>query len=275
MRRSARDGEEVIEARGAEVVSHALGETLVLAEDDAEHERTAHAGRLHALPPARPGRGCDLPGRGCRPDARSGAKHHHAGRRGSPAAPARRARRSRLRPCAARVTRTTVSRIAPRGGERPTGSRSRTRSRRCDSPNRLTSACTRTAHGVVRAGPVTTSSAGADSPISAASALCAHRLEPKAAPPQAGDRENGPDRDDATASGEESDGRQRDARPATATRRRPAETTLEAASPAQAEPTSSEGQCCSTTRLTGSRGRAAARSASARFRGPRPGRRPT
>ena len=67
--------------------------------------------------------------------------------------------------------RTRSVRMAPCGGERPTGSSSRTRSCSARSPNRRTSAGTRIANSECRAGPVTTTSAAADWPISGASRL--------------------------------------------------------------------------------------------------------
>ena len=67
------------------------------------------------------------------------------------------------------VTRRT--RMAPCGGERPTGSSSRTRSRSARASNRRASAGTRIANGVFRAGPVTTTVAPADRPISGANTL--------------------------------------------------------------------------------------------------------
>ena len=68
-------------------------------------------------------------------------------------------------------TVTRRARMAPCGGERPTGSSSRTRSRSVRESNRRTSAGTRIANGVFRAGPVTTTVAPAERPISGASTL--------------------------------------------------------------------------------------------------------
>ena len=72
----------------------------------------------------------------------------HATRRGSPAARARLPRRIRRSAGRGSGTRTTVSRIVPRGGERPTGSRRSTRSSEARlAAKRSPRLASRTAHG--------------------------------------------------------------------------------------------------------------------------------
>ena len=86
--------------------------------------------------------------------------------RGRRDAEARCARRSHL-PDRGAATSTGSSRIEPWGGDRPTGSRSRTGSRTSRSPKRSMRAGTRSANCVRRAGPVTVTRATAARPISA------------------------------------------------------------------------------------------------------------
>ena len=73
--------------------------------------------------------------------------------------------------------------MAPCGGERPTGSSSRTRSRSVCESNRRTSAGTRIANGVFRAGPVTTTVATAERPDLRPEHAAIERLESHAPPP--------------------------------------------------------------------------------------------
>ena len=102
------------------------------------------------------------------------------------------------------VTRKT--RMAPCGGERPTGSSSRTRSRSVRESNSRTSAGTRSAKGVFRTGPVTTVVASPERPISGASTLRSrassrtlphHQPTRTSASAQAGRRISGRHRSDA------------------------------------------------------------------------------
>ena len=81
--------------------------------------------------------------------------------------------------------RTVASRIAPRGGERPTGRMRRTRSCTCARRNVRVIAMTRVDHGDGRAGATVTSSATPASPRSAARTLsrsASIRSDPHASP---------------------------------------------------------------------------------------------
>ena len=69
----ARDGEQVIETGGAEVVLHVGRQALVLAEHDAEDDAAANAVAFHVEPHARRGREDDHRGRQSRLVARSAA----------------------------------------------------------------------------------------------------------------------------------------------------------------------------------------------------------
>ncbi len=154
-----RDGEQVVEPGGAEVVLHVVRQPFVLAEHDAEDDAAADAGRASpdgaldpvakAIPEAgNPAASADL----------SPARCLRA-RRGCPGA--RASARSSKPSSAARgsATRTVASRIAPRGGERPTGRTRSTRSCTCARRNVRVTAMTRVDHGDERAGATVTSSA--------------------------------------------------------------------------------------------------------------------
>ncbi len=179
--------------------------------------------------------------------------------------------------------RTLASRMAPRGGERPSGRTSRTRSRRRRPSKATTSAGTRTAHDVCRALPTTTSSARAWLPISDDSGLRAsasRRSVPQDSPRTTSTRQSATNRPTPSqrhiATSAETRTHPRSGRtdsPVADTTSTSAWTQFDPARPAHADPARSAGQCSSTTRLTGSRARAVARSAPGRYRGRRPGRR--
>ena len=122
------DGEEVVEARGTEVVVHVGRQPLVLAEhdaeDDARGERRSSRASLRARPGRATGRRDRRSHRGARPAASSTPRARH-GCPGARATPVRRSRRAGR----GSTTRTVASKMAPRGGERPTGSTRSTRSR--------------------------------------------------------------------------------------------------------------------------------------------------
>ena len=271
-------GEEVRETGGPEVLPYRLRQPLVLPEDDAENERTPQRRPSRVRLRARCGRagGRRVPATPPRVPIRAPAAAH-ARPRGCLDARARRARRSR-RSSAGRgsATRTTVSRMAPRGGERPTGSTSSTRSRsgfprnvsrlgrHPDRPRRpraqvpvTTSTCRpgladlREEHALAHAHPVAARPSRARAAASNAPSA-ATRAVPPAAP------------------------QRREARLGRAPTEPepPSVIQFEPARPAHAEPASNAGQWSSTTRLTGSRGRAVARPASGRSREPRRDRRP-
>ena len=267
-----RDGEQVVETGGAEVVLHVVRQPFVLAEHDAENDAAADAGRAppdgeldpvakaiaeaRQCPPRRPTcrqldafRTTWMPWRASQPRS----SNPSSGPRGS-------------------SIRTVASRIAPRGGERPTGRMRRTRSCTCARRNVRAIAMTRVDHGEGRAGATVTSSATPASPRSAARTLsrsASIRSDPHASPraaratPTATRRAPLPSISAPTTAANAT-------APATAIG---TEAQIESASPTQAAPTRSAGQWSSTIRLTESRAPAAARSGSGRCREPRRGRR--
>ena len=168
--------------------------------------------------------------------------------------------------------RTVASRIAPRGGERPTGRTRRTRSCTCARRNVRVNAMTRVDHGEGRAGATVTSSATPASPRSAARTLsrsASIRSDPHASPRAA--------RATPTAT-RRAPPPSISAPPTAANATAPAtaigtEAQIESASPTHAAPTRSAGQWSSTIRLTESRAPAAARSGSGRCPERRRGRR--
>ena len=166
------------------------------------------------------------------------------------------------------ATRTVASMMAPRGGERPTGSTRRTRSLSRSRLNARATASTRIEYGEERAGATVTSSATPDSPTLDARTLrrsASMRSEPHPSPTSAS----------ATPTAARRAGPSSTALPTMAASDRTATTAsgnaIQIASPrpTQTDPTSRAGQWSSTTRLTGSRGRAAARFASGRCPGRR------
>ena len=168
---------------------------------------------------------------------------------------------------------TRKARMAPCGGERPTGSSSRTRSRSVRESNRRTSAGTRIANGVFRAGPVTTTVAPDERPISGASTLrssASSRTLPHHQPTRT-QRERAGGKAHLRRTG-----RRRRRRPRRAARTiAGARAALASAIPTQTARTRSVGQPRSTMRtITARRGPAAVRPAPGRFpesrRDPRP-----
>ena len=172
------------------------------------------------------------------------------------------------------TTRASVWRIAPRGGERPTGSVRSTRSRMRRPRNVRTSAGTRTAHVVRRAGPVVTSSVRPELPILASSTLwssASRRSDPHQSPRADRTRASAAIRTSPSLAAIPT-------RPAMANASSPTcekRSQFAQAIPAHADPTSSAGHWSSTALLTGSRDPAAARSASDRCPGRRRDRPPT
>ena len=195
---------------------------------------------------------------------------------GSPGGRARHARRSR-RPRAARgsATRTTVSRIGAARRRAADGKHEQHALADGPTAESAISAGTRTAHDVTRAGPVDDEPRGARTRRPRLRAR-SRRARPGAALPTTARRPPAPlrvrRRDPGRRARDADDREERDR----AERDQPGRDPVrDARARRTRQPTSSAGQWSSTTRLTGSPGRAAARSASARCPGPRPGPRPT